>query len=214
MGKANSSIIGEIFVFLHDSDIIFSSNGTYSLNTLTQKRHFFADWKKEDLTRDLYTTKPVIKPAGSVTVDNDSQTRLLAILYPIKPNSFNPYGMVMYFIKESVLTDLIQNSLGDFEGNTYIFDEDHQLIASAIRDYDIQQEDLYFAVMKNRGINNVEMEGKEYFLVSVSPEVCGWTFFTLMDTKIPEVRLITLKTANRRSWKEVVGVLIMPPNLE
>ena len=47
---------------------------------------------------------------------------MLAYLIPITPNSPNPHGTVMYLIRESELTSLIDSILGNYQGLTYILD--------------------------------------------------------------------------------------------
>ncbi|WP_257348921.1 helix-turn-helix domain-containing protein [Pseudalkalibacillus decolorationis] len=181
--KANSSIIEELFVYYYGEDIIYSSSGSYSLDTLTKKVYDFEFWEKENLINDLHTEKPIIRPVENVTVNNVEKNRVIAFLYPIAPNSSNTYGTVMYFIEESVITGLIQNILGEFQGNTYIFDENNQVLASNKYNMDIQTTDVSRLIMGKTGVDNIEIDGQDYSLVTIKSEISGWTFVTLMDTE-------------------------------
>src|SRR5699024_9794156 len=179
--KANSSIIEELFIYYHGDDKIYSANGLYSLGTVTDNMYTFNDSEKDEFINILHTPCPVIKPAASVTVSNSTKKRILAYLYPISPNSQNPHGTVMYFIKESVLTGLIQNVLDNFKGNTYIIDANNQIIASTINDEKVYYDQLNDEILNNEGVSNVRINEKEYSIVSTKSEENGWTFITLME---------------------------------
>jgi AraC-like DNA-binding protein len=182
--KANSSIIEELFVYYHDDETIYSTSGSYTIEALMQKKYRFDEWEKEDLVSDLHTKKPFIKPVNNVVIKNDFNDKhenMIAYLFPIAPNNPHPYGTVMYFIEESTMTDLIQNILGESEGNVYIFNENNQAIASAVNDESISEEDLESISIDNYGVNNIKLNGKNYSLVSVESELSGWKFITLME---------------------------------
>ncbi|WP_172840476.1 helix-turn-helix domain-containing protein [Virgibacillus phasianinus] len=197
--KANSSIIEELFVYYHSGDKVYSTKGSYSINALLHQKYQFEQWDKEELMSDLHTTTPLIKPTDNVIVNNDKKKRMIAYLFPITPSSPYPYGTVMYFIDESVMTDLIQNVLGDFKGNTYIFNDSNQVVAAAINDKGIKQEDLDSFTMDKDGVGSIEIDGKSYSLVYVKSEVSGWTFISLMDAdqffgKLDQTKTIIMGT--------------------
>lgn len=158
--KSNSSIIEDLFVYYHENDHIYTLSGSFSLDTFTQRMYKFDKEEQESLINDLYITKPMLKTVGNVTLNNGTQDRIIAFLYPIVPNSLYPYGTVMYFIKEKVLTDLTQNILGNFQGNTYIFDENNQKVASSINVQEISEGNLNLTTINDQEIRNVEINGK------------------------------------------------------
>ncbi|MFJ7977286.1 helix-turn-helix domain-containing protein [Peribacillus sp. NPDC096379] len=178
--KANSSIIEELFVYYHTKETLYSTSGSYSIDTLFKKKYRFDRWKKEDFIRDLHTTIPFIRPIDNVIVNNSDHDRMIAYLFPIAPSNPSPYGTVMYFIEESVMTDLIQNILGEFKGNAYIFNEKNEIVAATINDKAINQKNLDLLTIKGNGVDNVVIDGKDYSLASVKSDVSGWTFITLM----------------------------------
>ena len=180
--KANSSIIEEVFVYYHQNDKIYSTGGSYSVNTFTEKMYQSDALKKDDLIIDLQTKFPMIRLAENVSISNDKNERMISYLYPIAPNSLTPYGTVIYFIEESVITNLIRNILGDYKGSTFIFNEENQIVASSINDKEIDQESVLLQTKNTNGINNVNINGKDYSIVSVKSDVSGWTFMTVMDT--------------------------------
>ncbi|WP_052737966.1 helix-turn-helix domain-containing protein [Bacillus sp. SA1-12] len=179
--KANSSIIEELFVYYHHDERIYSTNGSYSIDAFMQKKYHFGEWEKEEVISDLHSKTPFIKPINNVVINNEKHKNMIAYLYPITPNSHNPYGTVMYFIEESTITDLIQNILGEYDGNVYIINEHNQVIASANNDQSITEKQVKSLPIGQFGVKNVELNGNEYSLVSVNSELSGWKFITLMD---------------------------------
>ncbi|HLR75487.1 MAG TPA: hypothetical protein VK077_09450, partial [Virgibacillus sp.] len=180
--KANSSIIEEVFIYYHDEDKIYSTKGSYALDTLTSTMYQFKKWDEDGLRDDLYTQNPFIKPAEDVKINNNVQQRMIAYLYPIAPKTQDPYGTVMYFIDESVLTLLIQNVLEDFKGNTYIVARNDQVIASAINDENISFKQLIPSIKQDEGVTNIKHNGKHYSVAKVDSEISGWEFITLMES--------------------------------
>ncbi|MBR7795776.1 helix-turn-helix domain-containing protein [Agaribacter marinus] len=180
--KANSSIIEELFIYYHNAETIYSTHGSYSIDALLNNKYRFNEWKKQDLLNDLHSTIPFIKPIDHVVINEDEHENMIAYLFPISPGNPSPYGTVMYFIKERKMTDLIQNILGDFEGNAYIINEDNQIIASSINDDSINIKKVDYASSSRSGINNVTIDGKDYSMVSVKSDMINWKFITVMDS--------------------------------
>ncbi len=183
--KANSSIIEELFVYYHDDEKLYSTNGSYSIDALMKNKYQFGEWNKEDFVNDLHTEIPFIKQVNNVVIKNDNfevYENMIAYLFPIAPNNPMPYGTVMYFIKESTMTDLIKNILGESEGNVYIINENNQILASVINDETINAKQLDSLSINHHGVDTVQLNGRNYSLVSVNSELSGWKFITLMDT--------------------------------
>ena len=180
--EANSSIIEELFVYYHDKDMIYSTDGSYSIDALLQNKYSFNEWNKEVLLYDLHTKTPLVKPVENVVINGEDHVNLIAYLFPVAPASPNPYGTVMYFIEEATIADLIRNISSDLKGNVYIFNENNEIITSVINDDSIDTTQLDALSTENYGVNNVELDGKDYSLVSVQSEMSGWKFIALMDT--------------------------------
>ncbi|NGP45293.1 AraC family transcriptional regulator [Bacillaceae bacterium SIJ1] len=179
--KANSSMIDELFVYFYkDQQTIYSSSSYYTFKTLTQNVYQFKSWEAENIVQHLHTSTPLILPIEEIRTDGIEQ-KILAYIVPIAPNNPNPYGAVMYFIKEKSLTHLMENLLGDFNGNTYILDEQWQPIVSIAKDRNIDLNEIDIRLLENNGVDTIQIDGKEYSLTTVSSDVSGWTFLTVMD---------------------------------
>ncbi|UOQ91888.1 helix-turn-helix domain-containing protein [Halobacillus shinanisalinarum] len=181
--KANSSIIEELFLYYQGDDVIYSSKGLNSLETFAQSIYHFDHWKKEELINDLNSIqKPVVLPADNVTINNNDHNRFITYLYPIPPNDPVSHGTVMFLIKESVITGLIENILGEFQENVYIFDEKNRILTSESNGNLINENNFDPLASSESGIHTAEIDDKEYSFVTVNSKVSGWTFVSAMPT--------------------------------
>ncbi|MEH7272949.1 helix-turn-helix domain-containing protein, partial [Neobacillus vireti] len=146
--------------------------------TFNKMYHF--DHPDEKLKELLESNLQVINPAASERVNDKNEERLITYLYPVARNTLTPYGMVMYFIEESTVTSLIKDTLGDFQGNAYIFDQNNHVLTSSINDKKLNQHDIKKLSKIKNGVSSIQLQSKEYSVVSVKSSVSGWTFVTVM----------------------------------
>ncbi|MHA0856159.1 helix-turn-helix domain-containing protein [Paenibacillus sp. CMAA1364] len=180
---ATSSIIDELFLYFHNDDQIYSSQGMSDLEVFMD-RYNFQNWTLNDLTHDLNAVQfPKMRPADSMSYKAFQQSTL-AYLVPIKPNHPNPHGTVMYFIEEAKLTELIDSILGNYSGISYIFDENGQILANNHQDESLLKEEAEstLGMGLTPGIHSQDINGKPHFIVSVTSELNGWTYVTLMPS--------------------------------
>ncbi|MBD2870963.1 helix-turn-helix domain-containing protein [Paenibacillus arenilitoris] len=180
--KATSSIIGEMFLYLHKDPNIYSAKGLSSLDVFS-KSYSFSNWNKETVYDDLNGVKfPTMRPADKVVRNAHLEDNMLAYLVPITPFSPNPHGTVLYLIKESELTSLIDSILGSYQGFSYILDNNGQILVD-----NRQGEALTAAEAKSlhgltTGIHDRVLNGKPHSIVSVKSENIGWTYVTVMPS--------------------------------
>jgi two-component system response regulator YesN len=172
--KANSSIIEGLFLRYRGKDQVYSERGSGSLDTLTHYRYQF---DKDDINQ---LKKNMNSLSQSIVYPTDKN--LIAYLYPIPPNDSVAYGTVMFFIKEPVLTSLIENILGEFNGNVYIFNRDNAILTSNSKGTPIHPEEVRRLALNKTGAINIKIDQKNYSLVTVQSKVSGWTFVTVMPT--------------------------------
>jgi YesN/AraC family two-component response regulator len=181
--KATSSIIGEIYLYFHNDDKIYSSKGLNNFDVFTNNLSF-GTWDKNTLFYDLNNAKyPVMRPADVVSNSSGLQETMLAYLIPITPNSPNPHGTIMYLIKESELTSLVDSILGNYQGQTYILDNEGNVLVD-----NRQGEALSSAEAKplfdqlTPGIDDRVINGQAHSIVSVKSQSNGWTYVTIMPS--------------------------------
>ncbi|WP_054955611.1 helix-turn-helix domain-containing protein [Paenibacillus dakarensis] len=191
--KATSSIVNELFLFFRDDEKIYSTEGLENLDVFT-RRYKFHSWDKEALIRDLNTVSyPTMRPAEEVDKDTRAKQSMLAYLVPITPNNPNPHGTVMYLIDESNLTGLIDSILTGYNGITYIFDNNGQVLAANQRGETISETEARALFTLNPGTHSLELNGKSYSVVSVKSEA-GWTYATAMQSNQFFSRIVHVQT--------------------
>ncbi|MCJ8013237.1 helix-turn-helix domain-containing protein [Paenibacillus sp. KQZ6P-2] len=181
--KSTSSIIDEIYLYFHKDDKIYSSKGLNNLDVFTSNVSF-QNWKGDVLLQNLNTVKyPTMRPADIVSKPSGREETMLAYLIPITPNSSNPHGTVMYLIKESELTSLIDSILGKYQGLTYILDNEGHVLVDNRHGEALSSADAK-SLFDNLspGIQNRNLNGQEHSIVSVKSENNGWTYVTIMPS--------------------------------
>ncbi|AJS60328.1 helix-turn-helix domain-containing protein [Paenibacillus sp. IHBB 10380] len=179
--KAPSSIIGEMLLYFHNDKRIYSSQGMSSLDVFTDKYNFH-NWTPKDLIYDLNSVKlPTMRPADLLN-RNSFQQSILAYLVPITPNSPSPHGTVMYFINEAELTSLIDSILGNYQGLSYIIDNNGQILTDNRQGESLMEAEANFLFGLSPGIHSQTLNGKQHSIVSVKSENNGWTYVTLMPS--------------------------------
>ncbi|MCA0757129.1 helix-turn-helix domain-containing protein [Paenibacillus sp. N4] len=180
--KATSSIIGEMFLYFHKDPNIYSAKGLSSLDVFASS-FSFRSWSKDDIVQQLNDVKfPTMRPADTVVRSSHLEETMLAYLVPITPNSPSPHGTILYLIKESELSGLIDSVLGNYQGLTYILDNKGQILVD-----NRQGEALTNAEAKSLfglapGIHEKILSGKPHSVVSVTSENNGWTYVTVMPS--------------------------------
>src|SRR5699024_2781633 len=181
--RSNSSIIEDIFVYYPDVDneLLYYSSGIYSLGTLINQKYQFKDLTKVNLKSHLQTTVPKVISKSYYGDKKKTRNNMIILFYPISLNNPHPYGTVMYFINESMLTNLTHNMLGNIQGDTFIFDGNNQIITMTERDYNITKDHLKNFSRQKNGTYKLDIDGKEFSVSVVKSMFNDWTFMTLMD---------------------------------
>ncbi|MCY9515283.1 helix-turn-helix domain-containing protein [Paenibacillus apiarius] len=194
--KANSSIINELFLYFRGDDIIYSSRGLMSIDTLVDHSFPFMNWNKETFVKDLNSVHiPTLRPSDSVAVNNQyGKDRLLAYLVPIPPNQTYSHGTVLYFIEESMLTGLMDSVLGNFKGNAYIFDMDGHALAATSRGDEMTEADMAKLASMPPGIHSATFGNVDHSVVAVKSEANGWTYVTAMPSEQFFGRVVHIQT--------------------
>lgn len=181
--KSTSPLINEMFLYFHNDDSIFSTAGMSGLSVFTEK-FSFRNWKSEQVVQDLNEVRfPAVRPVNLVGKNRSLNQSMLAFLVPITPNSPNPHGTLMFLIKESELTALINSILGSYQGSSFIFDNTGQVLAANYNhEGALPDEDLKTLTTLMPGIHSLNVGGQANSVVSVKSEQNGWQFVTMMQS--------------------------------
>ncbi|WJH36934.1 cache domain-containing protein [Paenibacillus sp. CC-CFT747] len=180
--KATSSIIGELFLYFHGDERIYSSTGLSSLDVF-QSKYSFAGWDKEQVRQDLNTAAfPFMRPADRVMRNGHIEQSMLAYVVPVTPNNPNPHGTLLYLIEEGEFNGLIRSILGSYQGLTYVFDNKGQVLTANRQGETLSAEETRQLFEQPGGIHSLVLGGSRHSVVSVKSDLNGWTYTTVMPS--------------------------------
>ncbi|WP_339255999.1 helix-turn-helix domain-containing protein [Paenibacillus sp. FSL R5-0713] len=180
--KASSSIAEDLLLYFHNDSHIYSHRGLANLDVTFASLYQFEHWNLQELRQELNETRqPLVRPAENVKV-NSRMEPMLVMLVPVKPNDPFPYGTVVYLMKESNLTGVMDSILSDFSGSSYIFSPSGQVLTANSHGISLPQNEIENLATLAPGIHNLKMDGEQYSVVSVQSEENGWTYVTTMPS--------------------------------
>lgn len=180
--KANSSILEDLFLYYHNDSVIYAPAGMTNVNVIFERMYKYERWTREQMLKDLNELKqPVMRPAETVNVYSHSDP-MLTYLVPIKPNDQYPYGIVVYLMKESKLTGVMESILSDFSGGSFIFDQKGETLTVNHRGTSLPAEDLAGLPSLEPGIHSLTLNHDKYSVVVVKSDYNGWTYVTTMPS--------------------------------
>ncbi|GGE01972.1 helix-turn-helix domain-containing protein [Paenibacillus nasutitermitis] len=181
--KSSTAIIDEILLFYRDSQNMYSDRGYYSVDTMLKRVLGADDAQKErflNLIKGLKTT--TVLPADYFGAAGNKRPGTMLFLCPIPPHDTNKHGTVIFFVKNDVFQNMIQGTLGDFEGNVYITNANNDMILSRSKDGELEFKDLDSVDLSVTGVSQATVRHTKYSVVTVHSDEIGWTFVTAMPT--------------------------------
>ncbi|MGN8646040.1 helix-turn-helix domain-containing protein [Gracilibacillus sp. HCP3S3_G5_1] len=179
--KANSSIIEELLIYYHGNNLIYSSEGSYTVPALIRKYQFY-NWDNNNLLNSLETNIPINTVVDQLS-NHDRNNHYITYFFPLTLGNNNSYGSVVFLIKDRTINELIANTMSDFKGNAYILSDQNQIIASTIKDNNINSSFIKKIENKSYGeVNTIELNGNKYSLAIVESEITGWKYIIMMET--------------------------------
>lgn len=192
--KVNSAIVDELYIYFHGENQIYSPRGTSTVETFINHVYPFKESEASDFKTKLEAaSKPIVQPIELVS-DNAKEKHIISYLYPIPMNSSVAYGTVAFFVKEATIKKLIENVLGDFKGNIYVYNEENELLASSNKGGKLDADNVKKLALNKAGVVNRKINMKNYSLVTVRSDVSNWTFVTAMPTDQFYGRMTSMKT--------------------
>lgn len=175
--QINSSYIDSLFLIYHDSDLVYSPKGTGTIENIMDNIYPFKENEKNRFKRLLKDLdKSEVYP---IPLETRDPYNLVSYIYPVPPHSSTPHGAVVFFVQDTTIKNLINNILGDFSGNAFIFDDNDQLIASKNVGESLLIDEI---VIKESGVFNKKIKNEDYVFVTVQSAKTNWTFMTAMPT--------------------------------
>lgn len=193
--KSSNNFIEDCFLYYRDTGTVFSSYGSFDVDTLTGYFYSLDQEKRDQFVREINTINtPVFKGSESVYLLNSSSSEVLTYLYPVAYANSEPYGTVIMIIKKSNYDRMIENLLGNIKGSILIFDRDKNVLVSSSRTFELSQDVIRSISGSNvQGIEDISADGTKMSLVSVTSEATGWNFTAVMPASQFLERVITVK---------------------
>lgn len=192
--KMSNSFIDEIFLNFNESkDLVYSSKGTSTFHTFVQSTYPVKNKDIEALNKGMQIQSNPLSQIIDIASKNSNGKRVIAYSYPIPIQSSSPYGTVTFFIKEETLSKLMKNALGDFEGNSFIFDADYNLFASNENGVQIDLDFVKNISANNDGNTHKDFKNEDYSFSIARSQLSGWTFVSVMPTQQFYGKMTSLK---------------------
>ncbi|MCR2822995.1 helix-turn-helix domain-containing protein [Lederbergia panacisoli] len=181
--QVNSSLIDDLYLYYDEDDYIYSPKGVTTVDTVIKYDHKLKESEITKFKETIYSeSQPVIYPLELKSDKKQSPKNIIAYFYPVPPGSSISYGKVIFFVKQETLTKLINNILGDFQGNIYIFNKENEILASDNNGKLLDSSALYGLANSDTKVINENINNEKYSLVRIKSDISGWTFVTAIPT--------------------------------
>ncbi|MCQ4088892.1 helix-turn-helix domain-containing protein [Saccharibacillus sp. JS10] len=180
--KASNSIVEDLLLYTHGDEKIYSHRGLADLDVVFNKEYRFENWTAEQVRSNLNEIdQPLVRAAEMVNMYS-RQEPLLTYIVPIKTNDPYPYGAVVYLMKESKLTGVMDSILNDVNGSNYIFNENGEVLTTNSRGEVTPNNEWNRLAQLQPGIHSMELNGEKQSVVSVKSEENNWTYVMTMPS--------------------------------
>ncbi|WP_066190607.1 helix-turn-helix domain-containing protein [Gracilibacillus timonensis] len=193
--KVSSAIVDELYLYYHDEEQIYSPRGTSGMTTFIENTYRLTDAEEIKLRTQMEAISSPVVQSIDIETDKEDQQQVISYLYPVPVNSTASYGTVAFFIKEIAFKKLIQNALGEFKGNMYIFNDKKDLLTSHNNGEKLDPKYLNRFNLEEKGVVDKKLDNENYSLVTVHSDSSGWTFVSAMPTDQFYERMTSLKTS-------------------
>lgn len=174
--QASNAFISEMFIHYRNTDNIYSSSGTQSLSSLTEKKYSRFEIDKDSLAANFDETLPAVKVSyGILKGQSDS---LLQYYRPLTSGG-SIYGTAFFFIQDEELQRMLNNLMTDYTGSALIINQEGQVINTS--DSSIQIFKTFdLSLLKKE---EVVFEKQKYHISSLTSDLTGLTFVKIVDAK-------------------------------
>lgn len=178
--KETSSIITELHLFYQNQNLIYSSKGLMSSDIFLKNRI-----ANQSLTEDTLASEIMKIDSPHVSTSLKLFSHHPVFLYPLSSGSGNTYGTLVLELEETFFKEMTQNTLGSFEGNVFIFNQNNEEIGtySNNEDSSVKTADVIKIVNNQSGISEIKINNVNYSISTVKSETSSWSFVTVIPTE-------------------------------
>lgn len=182
--KDINPLISEIFLYYRNTDMLYTSSGSFSSDSFKQYMYTDYGWNK------LYFLERLNEAAG-LTIESPAAAggegtfdgaNTIAIFIPIPLYSSAPAGVLAFAIRASGLTDIVHSVTGLSDSGTFILDQAGKFLAADNRSVQISEQRLLELIRAytEPGIHKFEYEGSTYSFLLAKSEKTNWRLITLV----------------------------------
>jgi two-component system response regulator YesN len=182
-----ATIADDVLLYFREDEVIYSSVGMSKLKTFANYNYEFnSNWSYEQFVEDINTVSyPKVRFAENREAGIQENPQMLTYLFPIPANKGTHHATVMFMIRETLLTNMIENVLGVTEGSLFIVDENFNLLSSSIEGEQERAEAILPAISQHTkpGIDEIRLNKQKYSVISVESEVNMWRYIVVIPAE-------------------------------
>ncbi|OAS15110.1 helix-turn-helix domain-containing protein [Paenibacillus oryzisoli] len=142
--KVLDDSIREIILHIRGSETLYTSLSTYRVNDFASQFYHFAQWNAEQFKDDLnHVNTTTLRPAEDVKMEGLPTQRLISYIVPIPIRNQQPYGTVLFELKEDTLLKGLNPDQVLPSGNAIVFDSSGRVISAYKQEDYLKSADLY-----------------------------------------------------------------------
>ncbi len=185
--KVGNEFIYELFYHIRGNDYLFSGDSSYSIDSFIRSYYQFQNWTPEQFYQDINeSAQPFLRNSEEVKIFNGEPAGIITYGVPVPFNSKNPYGTIIFLIKEQMIQDMLKNVVNSDEGNAFIIDENNQIVAALHDKSKIKEVTGKIKESQSIGVQSLKIEKQTYYISHVESNFLDWSYFTLT----PETELM------------------------
>nr|WP_267917627.1 helix-turn-helix domain-containing protein [Lederbergia citrisecunda] len=179
--KVGNDFIYEIFYYIRGDQFLFSGGSSYMLAPFINSYYQFPNWSYDDFYKDMNERHhPFLRNAEEVSIFNGRSINIITYGVPVPFNNTEPYGTLMFFIKEQAIKDMLKNVISSNQGNAFILDQHGGIVTKLFnRDSELTSITNEFKLKKLQDEQTVKIDNKVYYLSSIKSDFLDWTFITI-----------------------------------
>ncbi|MCR2820071.1 helix-turn-helix domain-containing protein [Lederbergia panacisoli] len=176
--KQNSSIIDDLYLYYFIQNNIYSGNGQMSMDAFLKFRT-----NLENTTTELFVSNLKNIDYPGISTDIKPFGSNPTFVYPLPPGSVGTYGVIFMKLENTFFENMINNILGGYEGNVFIYDHNDQPVSTFSNDSTIFNPSVIDKILGNDSrIQEMKIENINYSIVKVKSEVSDWSYMMALPT--------------------------------
>lgn len=168
----SSRSIKSIYVIVNPTSYVFSSRGNMSVDAMLDHAVQFSNLTDIDVIRN--------------SIDNSeerliAQNKRLYYTMPLGENGYS-YGSILFVMDTHSLLASMNALTERDEGMSFLVDENNEIILSSSLYPKLRQDSLVNKVSEIISTENVKIDNTNYLSSSITNDLVGWTFISLVDS--------------------------------